>query len=164
MNSASDGSGGFSGGLGVASLDPPAGAAACFDSVEERLVEAFATLSLLPDRERGWLKTRTMGLWREVVRDRVDIDCEPTPGRPGVGRVQHARMEEALGWCAWVRADQRRLIGRVMLRLVDGREVDWPGIRRDLGEVRTTEALRKAYGRALNSICSRLNRSRGLYF
>lgn len=132
-----------------------------FESVEERLIEAFATLDALPDRERGWLRTRTMGLWRDVMPDRVDIDCEPTPARPGVSRHEYARMEEALGWCEWLAPGARRVVGVTITMRADGkREPHWPTIRRRLGEKRTTDALRKAYGRALTVICNRLNRGK----
>lgn len=129
-----------------------------FESVEERLIEAFATLDALPDRERGWLRTRTMGLWRDLAPDRVDIDCEPTPARPGVSRREYARMEEALGWCEWLRPAARRVVGATITDMQGGAcEPRWPVIRRALGEERTTDALRMAYSRALTVICNRLN-------
>lgn len=135
-----------------------------FDDVEERLIEAFVSLAALPDRERGWLSTRTMGLWREVMPERVDVDAEPTPARPGVSRSQYQRMEEALGWCQWVEPAARRLIGRVMLHLASDREPHWPAIRRNLRDARTTDALRKAYSRSITRICNKLNHSRGAHF
>lgn len=129
-----------------------------FESVEERLIEAFATLDALPDRERGWLRTRTMGLWRGVMPERVDIDCEPTPARLGVSRHAYARMEEALGWCEWLTPGARRVVGATMIATRGGEcEPNWPSIRRALGEERTTDALRMAYSRALTVICNKLN-------
>jgi len=131
-----------------------------FEDVEARLIEAFETLAKLPDRERRFLRTSTMAIWREA-RPEVGDYLETTPARPGVFLVEHRAMTEALGWCEWLGGEDRRIVGRVieMRRLRHG-AVEWPEIRRDLGTLRTTDALRKAYSRALERICNRLNRGR----
>lgn len=162
---------GFTGGLiraEAASPVPPVpgegGELFDFESVEDRLIQAFETLAQLPDRERGWLRVGTMRLWREVLPERVDIDCEPTPARPGVSRAELARMEQALGWCEWLGGEDRRVVGAAIDWQRQGRQLDWPAIRRKLRSERTTDALRKAYSRALSRICGRLNAGTGKHF
>lgn len=143
--------------LPAPSLNPPTCDFVPFEAVEDRLVEAFQTLWALPDPSPP-PRCKISAIWRESVRDRVDVDCEPSPARPGVGRWQYARMEEALGWCEALSPDARRVVGRVVTQLAKGRQrVEWPLVRRDLGERRTTDALRKVYSRALNRICVSIN-------
>lgn len=143
-----------------APLPGEAGELVDFECVETRLVEAFRTLHALPDPSPG-PRLRMMALWREVAPERVDIDAEPTPGRPGVSRWEMGRMDEALAWCEWLSPDARRLVGVVIAWQASGRgELRWAEIRQRLRVETTTEALRKAYGRALSRICGKLNASR----
>jgi hypothetical protein len=136
-----------------------------FVSVEARLVEAFDVLRRLPDPERRFLRTRTMGLWAEVRPERVDIDGEGQEARPGVTRGELRRMEEALGWCEWLDGPARKLVGATISSLREAdQQPNWPHIRRILGETRTTDALRMAYGRALSRICGKLNAGSGRAF
>lgn len=132
-----------------------------FESVEGRLMEAFETLAALPDRERRFLRHAQSALWRDVVPDRVDIDVEPAPARPGVSRHQMMRMDEALGWCELLDGEARRVMGAAMIYMRGGaRAVHWPEIKRRLRSDRTTDALRKVYSRGLSKICFRLNTGR----
>lgn len=106
-----------------------------------------------------------MGLWRSVVPERLDVDCEPAAARPGVSRLQYERMEQALGWCEWLTPEERRLVGAAITSTRGGaRDPRWTEIRRHLATERTTDALRKAYGRALSRICGKLNAGDGSYF
>jgi hypothetical protein len=131
-----------------------------YECVETRLVEAFRTLHALPDPAPG-PRLRMMALWREVAPERVDIDAEPSPGRPGVSRFEMGRMDEALAWCEWLKPEARRLVGVVIAwQASDRGEVRWTEIRQRLRVETTTEALRKAYSRALSRICGKLNASR----
>ncbi len=128
-----------------------------FESVEGRLVEAFRTLWALPDPAPG-PRLRMMALWREVAPERVDIDGEGQAARPGVSRYEMARMDEALRWCEWLTPEQRRLVGVAVAWQASGAgELRWSEIRRRPRVETTTEALRKAYGRALSRICGKLN-------
>lgn len=152
---------GFAGGLLPRPADLPVGGEASnlidWESVEARLVEAFDVLHRLPDPSPG-PQLRMMALWREVVADRTDIDQTPSPGRPGVSRWELGRMDEALAWCEWLSPEARRVVGAVVTWQAAGRgEVRWTEIRRRLGVETTTEGLRKAYSRALQRICGRLN-------
>lgn len=158
---------GFDGGLVEATdvaMPPPPPELIDFESVEDRLIEAFRTLAALPDPAPG-PQLRTMALWREVMADRTDIDNEPTPGRPGVSRYEMRRMEEALAWCEWLGPDARRIVGAAIswqASAPDGqvRELRWTVIRHRLRVQTTTEGLRKAYSRALSRICGKLNAGR----
>jgi hypothetical protein len=153
----------FAGGFDDVEVNPPVAAFADFESVEERLVQAFVTMDQLPDREARFLKVQIMALWREVRPEEGDV-LETSPGRPGVFLVEHKAMMEALGWCEWLSGDERRLVGRVIEQLRKRDRVEWPEIRRELASQRTTDALRKAYGRALERICARLNAGTGGHF
>lgn len=162
---------GFEGGLIAGGVNPPCapvpgenGELIDYDSVEGRLLEAFETLRQLPDPAPG-PRVRIMALWREVLPERVDQDGEGREARPGVSRALHARMEEALGWCeAWLGGDERRIVGVVLTAQRHGAQVDWPLVRRRLRSDRTTDALRKAYSRALSRICGKLNTRVGKHF
>jgi hypothetical protein len=135
-----------------------------FESVEERVQEAFETLRALPDPAPG-PRVKIMALWREVLPERVDIDGEGSDARPGVSRGGYARMEEAFRWCECLSGPERRLLGRVMMmRIAERGHVEWPVIRRQLGETCTTDALRKRYSRALSRICGKLNAGAGVTF
>lgn len=158
---------GFTGGLvkaDAASPVPPVagdpGELLDFESVEARLVEAFEVLARLPDPSPG-PRLRMMALWREVVPDRVDVDCEPSPARPGVSRWELRRMEEALAWCEWLSPEARRVVGAAVSWQAQGRgELRWAEIRRWLGVETNTDALRMTYSRALQRICGKLNAGR----
>jgi hypothetical protein len=134
-----------------------------FDVVEERLVEAVRNLGRMPDRERGWLSTATMALWRQVKREWGDyVDSDEAPRKPGLTRRELAEMEEALGWVANVpEGDSRRIMGLALRQLAreDSTRVAWTAVRRAMpdGASWTTDGLRKRYSRALTMICNRLN-------
>ncbi len=125
--------------------------------VHSRLLEAFETEAAMRDPAPG-PRLKLSGIWRETVRERVDVDCEPSPARPGVSREALARMEEAQGWCEWLAPADRRLMGAVMQGLVRGwSRPDWVAVRRKLGDERTTDAMRNAFRRSLLAISKRLS-------
>ena len=136
-----------------------------FETVEQWLIEALLVLHRLPDREAGWRKVQTMSLWRQVQREWGDyVDSDDAPRGPGVTRRELAEMEEALGWLAWVAAgDTRRIVGMGLhQKLINyGAAISWTVMRKrfvargDKGW--TTDGLRKRYGRAIGTICERLN-------
>lgn len=134
-----------------------------FESVEGRLLEAFDTLRQLPDPAPG-PKVRIMALWREVLPERVDLDGEGQAARPGVSRELHRRMDEALAWCERLSGDERRIVGMAIEAQRHATQVDWVLVRRKLRSERTTDALRKAYSRALSRICGKLNAGAGRHF
>lgn len=139
-----------------------------FGDVEARLVEAMAVLYRLPDREAGWRKVQIMSLWRQVQREWGDyVDADQAPRQPGVTRREMAEMEEALGWLDWVPSgDTRRIVGMALHQLLSGVRkghavISWTAMHRRLaarGERGwTTDGLRKRYGRAIGTVCARLN-------
>jgi hypothetical protein len=134
-----------------------------FDAVEERLVEAMSCLWRLPDRERGWLGTATMSLWRQVKREWGDyVDSSEEPRKPGLTRREVADMEEALGWLGHVPAgDSRKIVGVALRYLARGESrVPWVDVLARAGGKGsgwTTDGLRMRYSRAITMICNRLN-------
>ena len=130
-----------------------------FDLVQERLVEAYGFLRRLPDREAGWLRTTTMGLWREVKREWGDyVDADERPRIPGLTRNEVARMDEALEWLGWVKPESRKIVGTALRQLHNGySRIAWGEMTPDPTQPGSSDRLRMAYGRALNVICRRLN-------
>jgi hypothetical protein len=134
-----------------------------FDAVETRLVEAVRNMGRMPDRERGWLSTATMALWRQVKREWGDyVDSDEAPRKPGLTRREVAEMEEALGWVMNVpEGDSRRIMGLALRQLAreESTRVAWTAVRRAMpdGASWTTDGLRMRYSRAITMICNRLN-------
>ncbi len=140
-----------------------------FDAVQERLIEAYATLRRVPDRENPWLRHKTMGIW-----DQVSITAHMTaveqaeyklyraddpPRMPGLTRDEIARMDEALGWLAWIADEPRKVVHLAIAQLYSGRasRIQWGSLVSDPRLPGSAERLRKAYGRAITLICTRLN-------
>ncbi|MES2494623.1 MAG: hypothetical protein V4618_00785 [Pseudomonadota bacterium] len=135
-----------------------------FEAVQERLVEAMTVLWRSGDRERGWLRGSTLPIWREVVAevkdaspdDQAIVTCALT-------RAEVMRADEAMGWvAAWVpTGDTRRIVGTVLTCLAaSGGRVEWLLIWSRMGGQAggwTTDGLRMRYGRAITSVCQRLN-------
>lgn len=129
-----------------------------FDDVEQRLIEAWISLRRLPDREQGWLRTSTMGLWRQVQSEEAEADPYELPPRPGLTRAEVREMEEALGWLEGVEPTDRKLIGLAVGRLARGdARVPWRRLLRAMGLRHGADGLRKRYGRAIKAICALLN-------
>jgi hypothetical protein len=127
--------------------------------VEERLIDAWQLLARMPDRERAWLASGTMSLWRMVTRDLVEGSGDDAPvERSGLTTREVDRMNEALGWLDHVAEQDRKLIGLAIGQLARGSaRVSWRVILRDMGLKHGRDGLRKRYGRALQQICARLN-------
>ena len=133
----------------------------CFDDVQERLVEAWAFLQRLPDREAGWLSSGTSSLWRMVAQDLTTEGAQadnelPRPASLSSREVD--RMNEALEWLQAVPETDRKLVGLALAQLARGASrVSWRRILPLLGKRRGADGLRMRYGRALNRICTMLN-------
>lgn len=146
-----------------ASLPAPAWT---FDAVQDRLVEAMIVCWRDADRERGWLRVRS--LWPEITRDQNEGDSDARGGH-GLGiepvirpaaltRRDVAEMEEAFGWMDAVEPDERRIVGLAVAQLARGRrEVSWRAMLHPLGLRYGSDGLRMRYGRAIASIAARLN-------
>lgn len=140
-----------------------------FETVEARLIEAWGYLLRLPDRERAWLSSGTMGLWRQAgtsereawANYRIDgADYHADAVRPSMGLTvaQVTRMDEALGWLDHVRPVDRKLVGHALrVRAAGYSAVPWEKIRRELRWDAAADTLRKRYGRALYRIGAALN-------
>ena len=131
-----------------------------FDMVEARLAEAWGFLMRMPDRERGWQRIQAM--WPDVRRhtafgDYGDMTPDARPRMPGLRSAEVDRMEQALGWMAWVGERDRKLVGIVLAQLQRVDRPEWEAVADRIGGALTSEACRKRYGRALNRICVRLN-------
>lgn len=118
--------------------------------VEERLEEAADTLRRLPEeRVRGYFST-----WPPAIRDYWEAfgreDVRLRRGPPAAAAID--RMDEALGWLAWLEPDDARL---VWLRACG---VHWKPITWRLGVGRTT-AWRN-WVAALIAIAARLSGAR----
>ena len=131
-----------------------------FDAVQERLVEAWAFLTRLPDREAGWL--RVQATWPDVRRhhafgDYGDMDVDARPRLPGLSSGEVGRMEEALSWLQHVPERDRKLVGLALAQLQRIARPEWVWIARRLGSVAEPDAYRMRYGRAITRICRALN-------
>lgn len=133
-----------------------------YEAVEDRLIEAWALLHRMPDREAAWLGQAVMGLWRQVKRewDAYSQDSDDVRLTLGARAAEVDRMDEALGWLDHVRTIDRKLVGLVIKVKARGYgEVPWVLIRAQLGWEVTPDACRKRYGRAIYAIAYRLNRA-----
>ncbi|MBM3929242.1 MAG: hypothetical protein FJ335_12425, partial [Sphingomonadales bacterium] len=117
-----------------------------FDQVQERLVEAMLVCWRSPDRERGWMRVRS--LWPEVMRDRdagdygehggdrlSDVELRPA----SLTRRENDDAEEAFGWVttALPGGSERKLVGLVIGRLARGdKQVPWKRLLRAMNEDR----------------------------
>lgn len=137
-----------------------------FVDVEERLIEAMTVLIRSPDREGGWIGGGGSSVWRMVQDDlTVPADSDKPIITCAFTRQQHDRATEALEWIAkWVASGPtRKVLGQALKQHVldEPARLDWSDIWKRMGGQRsgwTTEGLRKRYGRAITTICNRLNR------
>jgi len=130
------------------------------------LVEAVRTCQRYPDRERGWQRIRSA--WPEISRDVLAGDYDARGGdgsssdvtlrSAAMTRQDVAEMEEAFGWLDAIRPADRKLIGLAIGQLARGRrEVSWLRLLPAMGLTKGAEGLRMRYGRAITSICNRVN-------
>nr|WP_197976352.1 hypothetical protein [Sphingomonas sp. CFBP 13720] len=137
-----------------------------FDDVEDRLVEALRTCQRYADRERGWQRIRSA--WPEISRDVFAGDYDARGGEgtssdvalrsAAMTRQDVAEMEEAFGWLDAIDPADRKLIGLAIGQLARGRrEVPWVKLLPAMDLERGSEGLRMRYGRAITSICNRVN-------
>lgn len=141
-----------------------------FDQVEERLIEAMLVCWRSPDRERGWLRVRS--LWPEVMREREAGDFGEHGGdrlsdvelRPAsLTRREVAEMEQAFAWVGVLGGDERRLVGLVLTEKARGaKQVQWKRLLRAMHEERgwldvRADALRMRYGRAMTRVAQAAN-------
>lgn len=117
------------------------------EMVEERLVEAAAVLRRLPPvRASGFFNT-----WPKMMVEFSDLVGQtPEPMRlPPPSAAAISRMEETLGWSAWLEPDDAKLVWKRAERL------PWKAICYQLGIARATAHRRLEY--ALCLIALKLN-------
>lgn len=117
------------------------------EMVEERLVEAAAVLRRLPPvRASGFFNT-----WPKMMVEFSDLVGQtPEPMRlPPPSAAAISRMEETLGWSAWLEPDDAKLVWKRAERL------PWKAICYQLGMARATAHRRLEY--ALCLIALKLN-------
>lgn len=145
-----------------------------FDSVVERLVEAWGFMWRMPDREAGWLRGRLSSAiyergvltrqeaWALYQLDGDDYDRDALPKLPGLRTAEVDRMEEALGWVEWVEPAHRQLVGLVLQSMHRGQDaqVPWTRIARRMGWAGHPDTLAKRWSRAVFRIAQRLDRGR----
>lgn len=130
-----------------------------FELVQERLVEAWRMLMRMPDREKGWLSSGTMSLWRMVTRDLTEAAADETPiARTSLTSREVDRMNETLAWLDHVDEGDRKLVGLAIRELANGASrVRWRELNRHFGRRRGTgDLLRMRYSRAIAKICKAL--------
>lgn len=145
--------------------------AVTFDLVEERLVEAWGFLRRMPDREAGWLMdARASSIYQrgqlsrqELLElyqiDAAEYDRDATPTLPGLRSVEVDRMDQALGWMAWVDARDRKLVGIILGQMDRGASRPaWSSAAKALGWVGHADTLAKRYSRAITRIATKLDR------
>ena len=141
-----------------------------FDSVEERLVEAWGFLRRMPDREAGWLKDvrassiyergqlSRQELWALYQLDSDDYDSDARPRMPGLRSVEVDRMDQALGWIGWVDSRDRKLVGIILGQLHSGASRPaWKSAAKAIGWAGHTDTLAKRYSRAITRIAVKLD-------
>ena len=117
------------------------------EMVEERLIEAASVLRRLPrERGQGYFST-----WPRMVVEFSDLVGQtPEPMRPPPpSAAAISRMEETLGWSAWLEPDDTKLVWKRAER------VRWKAICYELGIARATAHRRLEY--ALSLIALKLN-------
>lgn len=142
-----------------------------FEGVQERLVEAWGFLRRMPDREAGWLMDARASsiyqqgqlsrheLWELYQIDGTEYDRDASPTLPGLRSVEVDRMDQALGWMAWVDARDRKLVGIILSQLERGASRPaWASAAKVLGSTVEPDTLRKRYARAITTIAAKLDR------
>jgi hypothetical protein len=145
--------------------------AVTFDLVEERLVEAWGFLRRMPDREAGWLMdARASSIYQrgqlsrqELLElyqiDGTEYDRDAAPTLPGLRSAEVDRMDQALGWMAWVDARDRKLVGIILGQLDRGASRPaWSSAAKAIGSTVEPDTLRKRYSRAITRIATKLDK------
>lgn len=145
--------------------------ATSFEGVQDRLLEAWGFLRRMPDREAGWLRDAKASsiyqrgqlaareTWALYQIDSDDYDRDALPKLPGLRSAEVDRMDEALGWIAWVDARDRKLVAVVLAQLHnDAARPSWTGAARALGFGGHPDTLAKRYSRAITRIAVKLGR------
>jgi hypothetical protein len=130
-----------------------------FDMVEERLIETMDLWRRSPGGG-GW-PFASDGPWHLVKAELYGPDVDKdAPLRPLPLRVAEVEQrDETSGWLLWI-ADEstRRLVVLAVTKLAKGhKQVPWKELLRPMGVRFGAHGLRKRYGRALSTICARLN-------
>lgn len=149
----------------VEGIDPrierEAGLLLSFDDVQERLVEAMRCSWRQPDRERGWIKVRS--LWPAFRRhtwfgDYGESASDAVPRSAPLSRREIAQMDQAFSWVEAVSGDDRRLIGLAVSALARGEgRVPWRRLLGPMGLKLGSDGLRMRYGRAMRKVVERAN-------
>src|SRR3546814_8192793 len=91
--------------------------------------------------------------------DYADVEASPRP--LPLSLEDYARMEQASGWLAYAREQDRPLIALAVAWLAAGyQSVHWLKLRRPLGVTYGADGLRMRYGRAITAIARRLDKER----
>lgn len=131
--------------------------------VEARLVEAVETLSLLPDREYGWIY-RTRVMWPEIVRSYEEGygygEATARPSPPSAAAID--RLLPTLDWLRWLGREDGSLVLHAAASLVNVERRLWSRKRwghiKRRGRIHGREVdLELRYKAALSSIATRLN-------
>lgn len=135
-----------------------------FEGVQARLVEAMEYLDrVTPSGHDPYAKDGPWRLIRPEWGDYVDRDARRETlarERGGLRAAQVDRMEATLAWITWVpaRGEARRLVGTVLIQLVNGgSQPRWAEVKRVMRSRQSAEMLRKTYAAAIGRIASKLN-------
>ncbi|WP_158010623.1 DUF6362 family protein [Tardibacter chloracetimidivorans] len=130
------------------------------DAVQEGFIQAWESLRRMPDREKGWMRSGTSSLWRQVQREwgAYSQDAEDVRLTLGLRAVEVDQMEEALQWLELLRPEDRKLVGAVLPVLAKGySRIPWGRIKARRGLEGKPDTLKKRYRRALDMIAAALN-------
>lgn len=142
-------------------MEREAGALLSFEDVEQRLIEAMLCAWRMPDRERGWVKVRS--LWPSFRRhtwfgDYGESASDAPIRLPALTRREVGQMDEAFAWVEAVSGDDRRLIGLAITALARGENrVPWRKLLGPMGLAMGADGLRMRYGRAMRRVVERAN-------
>jgi len=137
-----------------------------FAEVEERLVQAMLVYWRAPDRERSWLQVRAY--WPDTSAEAGDYDARGGDLRSSdvvlrpaaLTRAETSAAEQAFGWLDVVAVHDRKLIGLAIARLALGdSQVPWRKLLAPIGLTRGADGLRMRYGRAMQRVVKRANRT-----
>lgn len=117
----------------------------------DRLYEACRVLRRLPDGERRFLTAGSRGSWPEVVLTFWEAYGQEAPKMrmPPPSSASIDRMEESLGWIAWLAAQDRQKAKCVWLCCGEGRPI--MSVTRIVGLHRNTVRLERDAGLRLIS-------------
>jgi hypothetical protein len=129
-----------------------------FDMVEERLVEAVHLWRRSPGGGRSPFATD--GPWQLVKAEFYGPDVDKdAPIRPlPLRRREVAKRDEVSAWLLFVPERDRRLVVLAVTALASGfGQVPWMRLRKPMSVTLGADGLRMRYGRAIHTICKRLN-------